>query len=85
MSRKSKSLFLLVLICTLISLISALAPLSDFDLDGNLDSLITEGMLLIPLIGSVTGLFLLWIRFPVACLAVSQQFPALPVPPPIHN
>jgi hypothetical protein len=78
---RNRLFFLLVLVC----LLGALAPLSDFDQDGNLDSLVTEGLILIPLIGSVTGLFALWIGLPVPCIAVSQQFTALIVPPPIDN
>jgi hypothetical protein len=78
---KNRLIFLFVLIC----LLTALAPLSDFDHDGDLDSLISEGFILIPLIGSVTGLFSLWTRLPVACFTVSQQFSTLLVPPPISN
>jgi hypothetical protein len=78
---RNRLFFLFVLVC----LLTALAPLSDFDLDGNLDSLITEGLVLTPLIGFISGLFSLWLRLPVAFLAVSQQFFSLIVPPPIDN
>ena len=78
---RNRVVFLLVLIC----LLAALAPLSDFDLDGNLDSFVTEGLILTPVIGFISGFFLLWILLPETCLAVPQHFSALNVPPPIHN
>lgn len=80
MSRNS-----LIFLLALIGLFAALIPLSDFDQDGDLDSLLSEGLAWIPLIGSVIGLFSLWIRLPVSCSAVSQQFSSLNVPPPIDN
>ena len=83
MCRKSKTLFLLAIIIFVISLLSALVPLSCFDQDGNLDSLVTEGFLLIPLLYTVTGLFCLWIRLPATCLSVTTSFSTLIVPPPI--
>ena len=83
MCRKSKTLFLLVMIIFVVSLLSALVPLSCFDQDGCLDSLVTEGFLLIPMLYIVTGLFCLWIRFPAACLTAPKSFSALIVPPPI--
>ena len=78
---RNRVIFLFVLVC----LLAALTPLSDFDLDGNLDSLVTEGLILLPVIGFISGLFSLWLRLPVAFLAVSQQFSSLIVPPPIDN
>jgi len=83
MCRKSKPLFLLVIAIFVISLLSALVPLSCFDQDGNLDSLVTEGFLLIPMFYVVTGLFCLWISLPEACLPAPKSFSALIVPPPI--
>jgi hypothetical protein len=83
MCRKSKTLFLLAMVIFVVSLLSALVPLSCFDQDGNLDSLVTEGFLLIPLLYTVTGLFCLWIRLPAACLSVTTSFSTLIVPPPI--
>jgi hypothetical protein len=83
MCRKSKPLFLLATVIFVISLLSALVPLSCFDQDGNLDSLVTEGFLLIPMLYTVTGLFCLWIRFPTAYLTAPQSFSTLIVPPPI--
>ncbi len=76
---RNRLIFLLVLI----SLLFALVPLSDFDHDGNLDSLVTEGILLIPVLCSVTGLFSLLTRLPAACLTSPQPVSTLLVPPPI--
>ena len=83
MCRMSKTLFLLAVVIFAISLLSALVPLSCFDQDGNLDSLVTEGFLLIPMLYTVTGLFCIWFRFPAACLTAPKSFSALIVPPPI--
>jgi hypothetical protein len=78
---RNRLIFLFALVC----LAAALAPLSDFDFDGHLDSLVTEGLILLPLVGAIAGLFSLWVRFPAACFTVSQQFSSLLVPPPINN
>jgi hypothetical protein len=83
MCRKSKILFLLAMFIFVISLLSALVPFSCFDQDGNLDSLVTEGLLLIPVLYTATGLFCLLIRLPRACLTAPKSFSALIVPPPI--
>jgi hypothetical protein len=83
MCRKSEILYLLAMVIFVISLLSALVPLSCFDQDGYLDSLVTEGFLLIPMLYAVTGLFCLWIRFPAACLTAPKSFSTLIVPPPI--
>ena len=83
MCRKSKTLFLFAMVIFVVSLLSALVPLSCFDQDGYWDSLVTEGFLLVPLLYTVTGLFSLWIRFSAACLPAPQSFSTLIVPPPI--
>jgi len=83
MCRKSKTLFLLAMVIFVVSLLSALVPLSCYDQDGHLDSLVTEGFLLIPMLYTVTGLFCLWVKFPVACLPAPKSFSSLIVPPPI--
>jgi len=85
MCKKSKILFLLAMVIFLVSLLSALVPLSCFDQDGYLDSLVTEGFLLIPMLYTVTGLFCLWIRFPVAGPLIPQSFSTLILLPPIYN
>jgi len=83
MCRNSKTLFLLAMVIFVISLLSALVPLSCFDQDGYLDSLVTEGFILIPILCSVVDLFTLLIRLPVAYLATPQFVSTLIVPPPI--
>jgi len=83
MCRKSKILFLLVMVIFVVSLLSALVPLSCFDQDGYLDSLVTEGLLLIPILYIVTGLFCLRIGLPKACPCTPKSFSTLFVPPPI--
>jgi hypothetical protein len=66
-----------------IGLLLALTPVSDFDQDGYLDSLVTEGFLLIPVLYSISGLFSLLIRLTTTCLIAPQVFSTLLVPPPI--
>ena len=83
MCKKTDALLLLVMAFIVISLLSALTPVSDFDQDGHLDSLVTEGFLLIPMLCSAVSLFSLWIRLPSACLIVPQHFSILIVLPPI--
>ena len=83
MCRKSKILFFLAMVIFVVSLLSALVPLSCFDQDGYLDSLVTEGFLLIPILYIVKRTFCLWIRHPATCLITPQSFSTLFVPPPI--
>ena len=83
MCRKSEILYLLAMVILVISLLSAVVPHSCYDQDGYLDSLVTEGFLLIPILCSVVGLFTLLIRLPVAYLAAPQFVSTLIVPPPI--
>ena len=83
MCRNSRTLFLLAMVIFVVSLLLALVPLSCFDQDGYLDSLVTEGFLLIPILYTVTGLLRLWIRFPAACFPAPKSFSALIVLPPI--
>jgi len=85
MCRKSKILFLLATVIFVISLLSALVPFSCFDQDGYLDSLVTEGFLLIPILYTITGLFCLWIKLPSAFPLIPQSFFTLVVPPPIQT
>jgi len=85
MFRKSKTLFLLAMVIFVISLLSALVPLSCFDQDGYLDSLVTEGLLLTPILYAVTSLFCLWISLPSACPLIPQSFSTLILLPPIYN
>lgn len=85
MYKKTDTLLLLTLAFIMIGLLSALMPVSDFDQDGNLDSLITEGFLLIPMLYSVTGLVSLLVRLPAACPLIPKPFSTLIFPPPINN
>jgi len=64
MYRKSNALLLLAMVFFVISLLSALTPVSDFDQDGYLDSLVTEGFLLTPMLYSFAGLSSLLTRSP---------------------
>ncbi len=80
---RNKALLLLTLICIIIGLLTTLTPFSDIDHDGSLDSLVTEGFLLLPMVSAVIGLFSLLIRLPTACLTTPQSFFTLLVPPPI--
>ena len=83
MCKKTNALLLITMAFIMISLLSALMPVSDFDQDGNLDSLVTEGFLLIPILASISDLLSLWIKLPAACLAAPQPFSTLIAPPPI--
>ena len=83
MCGKSRTLFLLAMVIFVVSLLSALVPLSCYDQDGYLDSLVTEGFILIPMLYTATSLFCLWIRSTTACLPTPKSFSALIVPPPI--
>ena len=85
MSRKIELLRMLLLVGFMLSLLMALAPASDFDHDGLLDSLVTEGFVLLPMLGSVAGLFCLLMKLPAACLAAPQLFSSLFFSPPIDN
>ena len=82
---RNNILLLFTLVCLVIGLFAALVPFSDMDHDGLLDSLITDGFILVPALGSVTGLFLLLTGLPVACLAAPRFFSTLLLPPPILN
>jgi len=85
MCGKSSTLFLFAIFIFVLSLLSALVPLSCFDQDGHLDSLVTEGFLLIPMLYSVTGLVSLLVRLPAACPLIPKAFSTLIFPPPIEN
>jgi hypothetical protein len=85
MFKNSQVLLFAIFILIIFSLLAALIPTSDIDHDGFLDSLVTEGFLLIPMLCSVTGLFFLLTRLPAACLAVPRSISTLLVPPPISN
>jgi hypothetical protein len=82
---KNKNLLLFILVCLVIGLLAMLTPFSDIDNDGLLDSLVTEGSILMPVLCSVTGLFFLLIRLTSAYLAAPRLLSSLLIPPPIFN
>lgn len=82
---KNKALLLFILICTMVGLLAALMPASDIDHDGLLDSLITEGFILISMLCSAAGLFLILNKFPSASLAAPLSFSTRFLPPPISS
>ena len=82
---RNNLLLLFILVCLVVGLLAALIPSSDVDHDGLLDSFITDGLVLIPVFCSVTGLFLLPTRLPSACIAAPRFFSTLLLPPPIFN
>jgi len=83
MSKKNNAVFLFILFCIIFSLLVALAPLSDFDHDGSLDSLITEGFLLAPAFYFLLGLSFLLIELFAAKIELPRRFSTLFLPPPI--
>ena len=59
MYKKNNLLLLITLVCLVIGLLAALTPFSDIDNDGLLDSLVTEGFVLMPILCAISGLFFL--------------------------
>ena len=57
MCRKNNLPLWMISVIILLSLLAALTPVSDVDSDGEFDSLITEGLLLFPLIYSIAERF----------------------------
>lgn len=83
MCKKNNVLLLLVFVFFVFSLLLALLPILDFDNDGHLDSLVTDGFVLLPIFGAIIGLFSLLLRLSLVCLSIHQTFSTLIVPPPI--
>jgi hypothetical protein len=81
MYKKNKLLLLLTLVCLVIGLLAALTPFSDIDNDGLLDSLVTEGFVLMPTFCAVTGLYFL-IRLVTTCLSAPRLYFSLLFSPP---
>jgi hypothetical protein len=73
---------LLILLIMGICLLAALVPLADFDFDGLLDSLVTEGFLLLPILFLALGLVCLLTNLPAAYFSVPRLYFSLIVPPP---
>jgi hypothetical protein len=82
-ARNNQTLLLITLLVAGIGLLACLAPVSDFQNDGFLDSPISEEFLLFPALLSLTGLLLLLTRQCHAFIPAPQQLSPLPVPPPI--
>jgi len=85
MCKKSNSLLSFVLLLAVLGLLSALLPASDFDNDGHLDSLVTEGFVLLAILSNVVGLSSLLTRLAVSYLIIPQVFSPIIVPPPIST
>ena len=81
MYKKNNLLLFLTLICLVIGLLAALTPFSDIDNDGLLDSLVTEGFMLMPILCAISGLFFLT-RLPSACLSTPLLYSSLLFSPP---
>jgi hypothetical protein len=72
-----------MLFCAGVGLIFSLTPFIDFDLDGSLDSLVTDGIILTPVLVTLLSLFLT--SKPMNSLSPSPQyFSCMIVPPPVH-
>jgi hypothetical protein len=85
MCKKNSSLLLFAMVCIVVGLFGSLTPFVEIEKDGLLDSLVAEEFLLLPVLLTVTGLFLLLTRLCSAYFAVPQLFSSLLVPPPISN
>jgi hypothetical protein len=72
----------LILLMLGICLLTALVPLTDFDSDGVLDSFITDGLVLAPILFLMFGLICLLTSLPDVYLATPQLYSSLLVPPP---
>jgi hypothetical protein len=81
MYKKNNLLLFLTLICLVIGLLAALTPFSDIDNDGLLDSLVTEGFVLIPIPCAISGLFFLN-RLSSTCLPTPLLYSSLLFTPP---
>jgi hypothetical protein len=83
MCRKNKLLLLLALVFLILGLFAMLAPFSDIDGDGLLDSLMTEGVVLIPVFCAVSSLLFLLDRFASAYLPAPRPHSSFLFSPPI--
>jgi hypothetical protein len=81
MYKKNNLLLLITLVCLVIGLLAALTPFSDIDNDGLLDSLVTEGFILMPILCAISGLFFL-ISIPSTCLSAPQLYSSRLFAPP---
>ena len=85
MSKKNNILLLFTLVCMVMGLFACVTPMIDIENHGLLDSLVGEESFMLPVLLTVSGLFLLLTRPCSAYFAVPQHFSSLLVPPPISN
>jgi hypothetical protein len=83
MCKKNDLPFRIVSLIILFSVVAALTPVSDVDNDGEFDSLITEGLMLFPLIHSMVERSTREDRIASARLAVPRVFSHRFLHPPI--
>lgn len=83
MCRKNKLLLLLTLVCLILGLLAMMAPFSDIDGDGLLDSLMTEGFVLMPVLYAMTGLLFLLDGFISTDLPAPRPHSSFLFSPPI--
>ena len=83
--KKNNILLLFILACIVVGLLTSLLPFSDIDNDGALDSLVTEGFVLTPMLLAGIGMFLLRTELPSAHLVTPRHFSFLLFSPPIFN
>ncbi len=85
MCKNKKVLVILFLTLLVFGLLTTLVPLSDFDHDGILDSLVTEGMILGLMLFSLVEFVPHLPGLPLTCSSAHQRYSFLIVPPPITN
>jgi hypothetical protein len=85
MCRKNRLLLLLTLVCLIFGLLAMMAPFSDIDGDGLLDSLMTEGFVLLPVLYVMAGLLFLLDRFASAYLPAPRPHSSFLFSPPIMS
>lgn len=83
MCKKNNLPLWIISLIIMFSVVAALTPVSDVDSDGYFDSLITEGLLLFPLISSIIGLSARQARIPSERLSVPRVFSRRFLHPPI--
>jgi hypothetical protein len=72
-----------ILLCIGVCLLFALTPVMDHDIDGEPDSLLTDGLLFIPALpAAIVPIFFLT-RLPSACFALPRLFSSLIDRPPV--
>jgi hypothetical protein len=80
---RNNRLLLFLLVCMVIALLGALTPFSDIDRDGTLDSLLTDGFILLPAFCAASGVYFFLSRTPSAWFGPLQSIYPCLLPPPI--